>query len=375
MRCYMASNVHPVKIMRRHRYTASLAATLLGLLSGGCGSLINDYEGDCENVYELQFVYDYNLKWADAFAAEVDAVTLHVIDPENGSVVWSRTESGEALAQDGYRIRLDLEPGHYEFVAWCGEGAHDGGKSFAVHTQHTATPGETMRHHLGCTMQRNLHPETGKKVVNPENGLNHLFHGYAEDTLPEGEGLKYTVRLPLVKNTNSLKIVLQSLSGKEINTDDYDFALTDSNGLMDWDNSILDDEELTYRAWAVSGGSAEILDPNFDGYGEQTKAKVRGITVASAVVADMTVGRLMENAKPVLSVKDKNKGKVLFRIPVNDYALMVKGNYKQPMTDQEYLDRQDNYNMTFFLNEKGEWINTFIHINKWKVVLNEGKVN
>lgn len=39
------------------------------------------------------------------------------------------------------------------------------------------------------------------------------------------------------------------------------------------------------------------------------------------------------------------------------------------MSDQEYLDRQDEYNMVFFLDENDRWVNSTIYINSWKVVL------
>ena len=48
----------------------------------------------------------------------------------------------------------------------------------------------------------------------------------------------------------------------------------------------------------------------------------------------------------------------------------TKGNYNKNMSDQEYLDRQDEYTMTFFLDE-GEWLSSVIIINSWRVVINE----
>ena len=41
------------------------------------------------------------------------------------------------------------------------------------------------------------------------------------------------------------------------------------------------------------------------------------------------------------------------------------------MTQQEYQHRQDEYNMTFFLDENMKWINTSIIINDWVVRFNE----
>ena len=38
------------------------------------------------------------------------------------------------------------------------------------------------------------------------------------------------------------------------------------------------------------------------------------------------------------------------------------------MTDQEFLDREDDYVMTFFLDEDNQWINSYILIHSWRVV-------
>ena len=75
-----------------------------------CDGLIYDGEGDCSVNYRVKFRYDYNMKFADAFAHEVSVVTLYLLDA-NGRVVWQRTEQGEALAADGYAMTVDVEPG------------------------------------------------------------------------------------------------------------------------------------------------------------------------------------------------------------------------------------------------------------------------
>ena len=84
-----------------------------------CDGLIYDGEGDCSVSYRVKFRYDYNMKFADAFAHEVDVVTLYLLDAD-GRVVWQRTEQGEALAADGYAMTVDVEPGEYGLLAWCG---------------------------------------------------------------------------------------------------------------------------------------------------------------------------------------------------------------------------------------------------------------
>jgi len=77
---------------------------------------------------------------------------------------------------------------------------------------------------------------------------------------------------------------------------------------------------------------------------------------------------VMEN-NPVLTITNGEGEKVL-SIPLIDYALLVKGFYNRDMDNQEYLDRQDEFNMTFFLDEDDRWVDSYIIINSWKVVLN-----
>lgn len=91
--------------------------------------------------YRVKFRYDYNMKFADAFAHEVDVVTLYLLDAD-GRVVWQRTEQGEALAADGYAMIVDVEPGEYGLLAWCG--TTDKG-SFSI-------PATTVGKQLTCTL-------------------------------------------------------------------------------------------------------------------------------------------------------------------------------------------------------------------------------
>ena len=44
------------------------------------------------------------------------------------------------------------------------------------------------------------------------------------------------------------------------------------------------------------------------------------------------------------------------------------------MTDQEFLDREDDYVMTFFLDENYEWISSQILIHSWRVVPNNVEI-
>lgn len=313
-----------------------------------CDGLIYDDEGDCSVNYRVKFRYDYNMKFADAFAHEVNVVTLYLLDA-NGRVVWQRTEQGEVLAADGYAMTVDVEPGEYDLLAWCG--TTDKG-SFSI-------PETTIGKGLTCTLDRQY--DIGNKAFVTED-LDRLFYGWLpKQTFGETEGT-YTYTVSLVKNTNNVRVVLQHLSGEAVDKDKFVFTITDTNGSMDWDNTLLPDEPVTFYAWHTDAGETGI----------DTRTASR--TTFSAVIAELAVPRLVKGQETRLAVTNKETGKTVFSIPLIDYALLVKGFYNRDMGDQEYLDRQDVYDMVFFLDEGDRWLDTYIYINSWKVVLHNSEL-
>ena len=68
-----------VHIFRRGILAWALVATVWGLVSCDNG-LIFEGEGDCGVYYRIRFKYDYNIKFADAFANEVNSIALYVFD-------------------------------------------------------------------------------------------------------------------------------------------------------------------------------------------------------------------------------------------------------------------------------------------------------
>ena len=50
--------------------------------------------------------------------------------------------------------------------------------------------------------------------------------------------------VPLVKNTNTIRIILQQMDGVTVEVDKFEFTITDDNGLMNYDNKLLEDENI-----------------------------------------------------------------------------------------------------------------------------------
>ena len=318
-----------------------------------CDSILDEPKADCSVSYKVKFKYDYNMKYADAFAHEVKSVTLYAFD-KDGKLAFQRIESGEALAKEDYSMPVDVEPGDYDLLAWAGL---DGEESFAVPILQL---GESTMDGLTCTMNRKYGAITraGSSTAYVDEDLRPLFHGQVKRQVFTRAANNQIVTVPLVKNTNNVRIVLQHLSGETVDVSKFTFTIEDENGLMNYDNTLLRDEKLTYLAWRTDQGTAE-MEPNS-----------RAMTSVGVAIAELTVGRLVKDNKPMLRIYN-DKDALVLSIPLIDYALLVKGYYNHAMTDQEYLDRQDEYNMTFFLDENDSWVNSVIMINGWKIVLND----
>lgn len=335
---------------KRHNIAARILALIIAAVTlSSCDKMIYQYEGDCDPVYKARFVFDYNMLYADAFPSQVHAVTLYLVDPASGAIVWQKSESGAALSADGYTMDLPVSPGTYSLIAWCGEGA---GTHFAI------PAGATLHTHLTATLGRTREADGTASV---RDDISPLFHGRLESQLfPDDEGT-YVYTVPLIKDTNDVNIVLQHLSGEPVDKDEFTFTITDANGSLDWDNSLRPDEQLTYYAHHKYSGTAGI------GNDPATTPGRADISSVSACVAEHTVSRLVKGQDVRVRITNR-AGHDVVDIPLIDYALLVKGTHSSHMSDQEFLDRQDKYDLVFFI-KNDRWVSAHIHINSWKVVI------
>lgn len=332
--------------------TLTMVATVLTFLS--CTrSHIFEYEGDCDVYYDIRFKYDYNIKYADAFANEVNSLALYIFDEDGILIEKVVTTDKEELSKEDFHIRLELPAGCYTLLAWGGLGEEE---SFDMLADEEI--GRTRIEELQVRMHR-AYDDEGRAYSDKD--LAPLFHGIMElDVVSEPGTYKKT--MSLMKNTNVVRIVLHEMSGHTMDSGCFTFEITDHSGLYDYDNARLDDEAITYKPWYI-----EEIFADFDNRSTRS-------TDINAVMAELTIGRMMATESPILRVLNSNTGEQILSLPLADYMLLIKGNYHKAMGDQEYLDRQDEYSLTLFLDE-GEWVSTQIVINGWRVVINDTGLN
>lgn len=313
-------------------------STMASVLTGGC---IRDDFAECKDTYDLRLVFDRNMLYTDAFASQVRSVDVKVFDSSTGREVYSYADSGAALESADYRVALPIPPGTYDILCWAGMAEGD---SFGY-----ALPAADM------LQQHNV-------ALNTENGvsghrLNNLYHGLSRGvTFVSGNSLGHdqnqTTTVYLTKNTNRVCVMLHNLDGTELDESGFTFSITSGNALMNFDNTLDPAGRVTYRPWHVTPIMLET----------ETKSE----PVQSALAAEISMARLVPDGNSRLDVYRTADGERIISVPLERNLLLYKGEYHSMMSDAEYLDRQDDYTITFILDRNNNWDRAaMIYINNW----------
>jgi len=295
----------------------------------------------CPNEYELRLVFDRNMLFADAFASQVKSIDVKVFDPQTGREIYSFSDKGEALAMENYRVSLPISPGSYDILCWAGMAEGD---SFRY-----ADPAADILEHRNVLLNAPDGESDGR--------LSNLYHGLArgvafQDYSNIGSVMKQTATVYLTKNTNRIYVMLHNLDGTELKESDFTISITSKNGEMSHLNSLEAGKKIVYHPWHITPISAETDDTN--------------ASVRSALGAEFSVGRLTPSLGSRLDVYRNKDGERIISIPLEKNLLLYKGEYHSYMTDEEYLDRQDDYSITFILDKNNNWDKAaMIYINNW----------
>ena len=93
----------------------------------------------------------------------------------------------------------------------------------------------------------------------------------------------------------------------------------------------------------------------------------------------MNTLRLMENDDTRLRLIYQPSGKEIFDIPLTQYLLLSRNVETTYMPPQEYLDRQDRYNLIFFLDSTNDpqqpYICLQMKVNGWIIRINNAELD
>lgn len=332
-----------------------------------CDHAVYDDSDDCNAYYRLHLTYTRNMKWADAFPAEVTHIGVYAFDSD-GRFVWSGSETAERLKADGYYYSLPLDPGVYDIVVWCG------GKSLEdkAHAW-TLTGGDWLVSKSDINIKLDAPKNPNGNGLLAISDLHRLYHGTLNNVvLPNTEGI-HEFDIDLTKDTNFIRVILQHADGEPVNPDHFTFRIKDTNASLDHSNLASHPVSVTYIPWAVTTAETEMPDPeNVVDSRSSREGISRGLTQISSVIADMTTSRLIKSNRPTIEIDCIEPGNEhnVARLDLISYFLMIKGSANRHVEDQDFLDRQDDYTMMLILDDNNRWnINLGLYINSWRIVL------
>ena len=341
-------------------------AIALSLAASSCdNSFIFEQEGDCSPRVQFIFkkhrqaLHSLDGRASDAFYSAVGSVHLFVYDAESGELVFEKAENTENLSSasdlrigsgtDRCFMPVDLQPGTYRFVAWCGLDETGHNNAFMLQEDDSSESRGSLAPRYGHCRVKLATP--GFPVHDEKYDA--LYHGVAGKVTVGDEG-NQIIPIELTKDTNEISVWVQHAT-HTFSEGEYEVVYADANGMMHFeDNSMKSPERLEYKPHTTSLLTSET--------------EYNGSTVeAGALVAHISTSRLMDaNSRDARLEVRNREGKTVFSIPFIKYVTQM-----QTFTSdaQYYLDCEDTYNCSFYLTgEEGAWMPARIIINHWVIV-------
>ncbi len=311
-----------MKLKSLLRHIAMWFVLIGSLIMTSCDSFNEDLP-ECRLF--VKFKYDYNMEFADAFHSQVDKVELYVFD-KDGKFLFKQTEEGSTLGTGSYLMEVKLPVGQYQFMAWAG--AHD---SYDITSLQA---GVSSIADLKLQLKR-------EETLIIDKELEPLWYGEINNVDFTGT-TDQTEVINLIKDTNKVRFVFQGSNedswGVDVNA--YTYEIIESNGSLAHDNSLLGDDNLSFRPYHI----------------EQKNL--------AAGIVELNTMRFLANRNARFVVTEKATGKKVFNINLTDFLVMTKiEGYN--MSAQEYLDRESEYKIVFFFADNDPWLVLQININGW----------
>lgn len=281
---------------------------------------------------------------------EIDTLSLYVFDAQ-GQFVCLHTENRQSLTENGSIITLPLEYKDgdvYELVFWAG----GDNRHYRIPQ---LTPGSSTRDELVLWLERD---GDGRQ----DDELGHLWYGHVRLSRIQPSELT-SVSVPMLKDSNRFIITLHDTSGEGLDADDYDFTLLADNGHLNADNEIITGNRVTYAAYHTE--SASETEPAATRTGEVSLARARLNTL-----------RLLAGQEARLVVTDRTSGQKVVDVDLTHYLLMTRPLFEESsgveLSDQDYLDYEDQFNVIFYLTPMGRL--EALNINGWIIRLNDAQL-
>ena len=345
-------------------------------------SCIKEDMDDCPPAISkvaLQFDYTYNVKQADAFAAEVKNINVYAFD-ENGKFFDSYIESREKF-ETGHTMEITgLKDGKYTFVCLARDRqvmsrAEDDEMEFSFAS---LTPGVSTIDDLTVRMGK----DNSEEIKNDKE-FAALYTAKTQVDFQRlnqngNEGTVVTSTLSLMKCTKTYRIVLLPYENDQADfkPENFDVRIEGSAAWLDHNGEKVKDEGITYLPYNMERRA------NYDG----AHTEVNEEPVDQALIYDLSSSRMFERQNDRRAVRDGDKNNYddkriiitdlrdkdnpieLFNHSLPWFLALCGEKVNQNWDDQEYLDREDHYVLMFYVSDKRDYnMITKVNVNGWNV--------
>lgn len=345
-------------------------------------SCIKEDMDDCPPAISkvaLQFDYTYNVKQADAFAAEVKNINVYAFD-ENGKFFDSYIESREKF-ETGHTMEITgLKDGKYTFVCLARDRqvmsrAEDDEMEFSFAS---LTPGVSTIDDLTERMGK----DNGEEIKNDKE-FAALYTAKTQVDFQRlnqngNEGTVVTSTLSLMKCTKTYRIVLLPYENDQADfkPENFDVRIEGSAAWLDHKGEKVKDERITYLPYNMERRA------NYDG----AHTEVNEEPVDQALIYDLSSSRMFERQNDrrvvrdgdknnyddkriiITDLRDKDHPIELFNHSLPWFLALCGEKVNQNWDDQEYLDREDHYVLMFYVSDKRDYnMITKVNVNGWNV--------
>lgn len=349
-------------------------------------SCIKEDMDDCPPAISkvaLQFDYTYNVKQADAFAAEVKNINVYAFD-ENGKFFDSYIESREKF-ETGHTMEITgLKDGKYTFVCLARDRqvmsrAEDDEMEFSFAS---LTPGVSTIDDLTVRMGK----DNSEEIKNDKE-FAALYTAKTQVDFQRlnqngNEGTVVTSTLSLMKCTKTYRIVLLPYENDQADfkPENFDVRIEGSAAWLDHNGEKVKNEGITYLPYNMERRA------NYDG----AHTEVNEEPVDQALIYDLSSSRMFERQNDRRAVRDGDKSKYddkriiitdlrdkdnpieLFNHSLPWFLALCGEKVNQNWDDQEYLDREDHYVLMFYVSDKRDYnMITKVNVNGWNVNLKD----
>lgn len=345
-------------------------------------SCIKEDMDDCPPAISkvaLLFDYTYNVKQADAFAAEVKNINVYAFD-ENGKFFDSYIESREKF-ETGHTMKITgLKDGKYTFVCLARDRqvmsrAEDDEMEFSFAS---LTPGVSTIDDLTVRMGK----DNSEEIKNDKE-FAALYTAKTQVDFQRlnqngNEGTVVTSTLSLMKCTKTYRIVLLPYENDQADfkPENFDVRIEGSAAWLDHNGEKVKNEGITYLPYNMERRA------NYDG----AHTEVNEEPVDQALIYDLSSSRMFERQSDRRAVRDGDKSKYddkriiitdlrdkdnpieLFNHSLPWFLALCGEKVNQNWDDQEYLDREDHYVLMFYVSDKRDYnMITKVNVNGWNV--------